>query len=150
MSEHNIMEKLGAFVPSSNDMLLNVTLRLLLNLSFDQDIRVRALPHAPLLASAAQLTATALRSIDGRARAHTAVETSPKEGPQALLRLLPSVQHSERACTQEQMVKCGFIPKLVDLLRKPMFQQALSPCLPVLANTQDTQAHAHDDPVVRA
>jgi hypothetical protein len=45
------------------------------------------------------------------------------------------------------MVKCGFIPKLVDLLRKPMFQQALSPCLPVLANTQ---AHAHDDPVVRA
>ena len=42
MNESNIMTKLSTFIPNTNDDLLNITLRLILNLTFDTDLRDKA------------------------------------------------------------------------------------------------------------
>ena len=39
--EQGIIEKLGKLVPCEHEDLLNITLRLLLNLSFDKELRSR-------------------------------------------------------------------------------------------------------------
>jgi hypothetical protein len=64
MSELHIVDKLSSMVSNSGDQILTAILQLLLNLSFDQDLR-------------------------------------------------------------EKMVKSGLIPKLVELLKRPMFQQVV-------------------------
>ena len=41
MKENGIVEKLNRFIPCNNQLLLQIALRLLFNLSFDSDIRLQ-------------------------------------------------------------------------------------------------------------
>lgn len=45
MSGLEIMEKLSSFIPNQNDDLLNITLRLVLNLTFDTELREKAVKN---------------------------------------------------------------------------------------------------------
>jgi len=41
MKDQNIIEKLNRFIPCNNQLLLNIALKTLYNLSFDQEIRIQ-------------------------------------------------------------------------------------------------------------